>query len=102
MVLMPSFAQKSGVEISAAVTDAAVAMARQIETGKIAAVTRFSSDTKELSEWLENETFRALSKNSVRLVERNSNNMRIVDSELNFQYSGAVSEATLAAYGQTL
>ena len=102
MVLMPSFAQKSGVEISAAVTDAAVAMARQMEAGKIAAVTRFSSDTKELSEWLENETFRALSKNSVRLVERNGNNMRIVDSELNFQYSGAVSEATIAAYGQKL
>ena len=102
MVLMPSFAQKSGVEISAAVTDAAVAMARQMEAGKIAAVTRFSSDTKELSEWLENETFRALSKNSVRLVERNGNNMRMVDSELNFQYSGAVSEATIAAYGQKL
>ncbi|MDE7291529.1 MAG: penicillin-binding protein activator LpoB [Treponemataceae bacterium] len=102
MVLIPSFAQKSGVEISAAVTDAAAAMARQMEAGKIAAVTRFSSDTKELSEWLENETFRALSKNSVRLVERNGNNMRIVDSELNFQYSGAVSEATIAAYGQKL
>ncbi|MDE7291530.1 MAG: penicillin-binding protein activator LpoB [Treponemataceae bacterium] len=102
MVLMPSFAQKSGVEISAAVTDAAAAMARQMEAGKIAAVTRFSSDTKELSEWLENETFRALSKNSVRLVERNGNNMRIVDAELNFQYSGAVNEATISAYGQKL
>ena len=96
------FAQKA-ITIESALDLAVAEIKKSIPTGVEIAVSRFSSDSKEMSEWLvqevENRLIRA---GKFTLLERNAKNLQIIDSEIDYQYSGDVDDSSMVELGYRL
>ena len=96
------FAQKT-VSIESALDSAVSEIKMTVPSGVEIAVSRFSSDSQELSEWLAKETeARLIRTGKFKLLERNAKNLKIIDSELDYQYSGNVDDSSMVELGYRL
>ena len=96
------FAQKT-VSIESALDSAISEIKNTVPSGVEIAVSRFSSDSQELSEWLAKETeARLIRTGKFKLLERNAKNLKIIDSELDYQYSGNVDDSSMVELGYRL
>ena len=96
------FAQKA-VSIESALDSAVSEIKMTVPSGTEIAVSRFSSDSQELSEWLAKETeARLIRTGKFKLLERNAKNLKIIDSELDYQYSGNVDDSSMVELGYRL
>ena len=96
------FAQKA-VSIESALDSAVSEIKMTVPSGTEIAVSRFSSDSQELSEWLAKETeARLIRTGKFKLLERNAKNLKIIDSEMDYQYSGNVDDSSMVELGYRL
>ena len=96
------FAQKA-ITIESALDSAVTEIKKSVPTGVEIAVSRFSSDSKEMSEWLVQEVESRLVKTSkYTLLERSAKNLKIIDSEIDYQYSGDVDDSSMVELGYRL
>ena len=96
------FAQKA-VSIESALDSAVSEIKMTVPSGVEIAVSRFSSDSQELSEWLAKETeARLIRTGKFKLLERNAKNLKIIDSEMDYQYSGNVDDSSMVELGYRL
>ena len=96
------FAQKT-VSIESALDSAVSEIKMTVPSGVEIAVSRFSSDSQELSEWLAKETeARLIRTGKFKLLERNAKNLKIIDSEMDYQYSGNVDDSSMVELGYRL
>ena len=96
------FAQKT-VSIESALDSAVSEIKNTVPSGVEIAVSRFSSDSQELSEWLAKETeARLIRTGKFKLLERNAKNLKIIDSEMDYQYSGNVDDSSMVELGYRL
>ena len=96
------FAQKT-VSIESALDSAVSEIKMTVPSGTEIAVSRFSSDSQELSEWLAKETeARLIRTGKFKLLERNAKNLKIIDSEMDYQYSGNVDDSSMVELGYRL
>ena len=96
------FAQKT-VSIESALDSAVSEIKMTVPSGVEIAVSRFSSDSQELSEWLAKETeTRLIRTGKFKLLERNAKNLKIIDSEMDYQYSGNVDDSSMVELGYRL
>jgi TolB-like protein len=74
---------------------------KKLKKGTIVAVLNFSSDSERLSDYVIQELTTLLSKNgALRVVDRE--NLDLIAAEMDFQYSGEVSDASMQSIGQKL
>ena len=96
------FAQKT-VSIESALDSAVSEIKNTVPSGVEIAVSRFSSDSQELSEWLAKETeARLIRTGKFKLLERNAKNLKLIDSEIDYQYSGNVDDSSMVELGYRL
>ena len=96
------FAQKT-VSIESALDSAVSEIKMTVPSGVEIAVSGFSSDSQELSEWLAKETeARLIRTGKFKLLERNAKNLKIIDSEMDYQYSGNVDDSSMVELGYRL
>lgn len=96
------FAQKA-ITIESALDSAVTEIKKSVPTGVEIAVSRFSSDSKEMSEWLVQEVeTRLIRAGKFTLLERNAKNLQIIDSEIDYQYSGDVDDSSMVELGYRL
>ncbi len=96
------FAQKA-ITIESALDSAVAEIKKSVPTGVEIAVSRFSSDSKEMSEWLVQEVeTRLIRAGKFTLLERNAKNLQIIDSEIDYQYSGDVDDSSMVELGYRL
>ena len=96
------FAQKA-ITIESALDLAVTEIKKSVPTGVEIAVSRFSSDSKEMSEWLVQEVeTRLIRAGKFTLLERNAKNLQIIDSEIDYQYSGDVDDSSMVELGYRL
>ena len=96
------FAQKT-VSIESALDSSVADIKMAVPSGVEIAVSRFSSDSQELSDWLAKETeSRLIKTGKYKLLERNAKNLKIIDSELDYQYSGNVDDSSMVELGYRL
>ena len=94
-----TFAQKT-VDLDSALSTVATEIATSLPSKSTFSVGKFFSDSKELSEFLANELTRKVALNgTLTLVERNTQQ---IDSELDYQYSGFVSNESMVELGYRL
>lgn len=94
-----TFAQKT-VDLDSALSTVATEIATSLPNKSTFSVGKFFSDSKELSEFLANELTRKVARNgTLTLVERNTQQ---IDSELDYQYSGFVSNESMVELGYRL
>lgn len=94
-----AFAQKT-VDLDSALSTVATEIATSLPSKSTFSVGKFFSDSKELSEFLANELTRKVALNgTLTLVERNTQQ---IDSELDYQYSGFVSNESMVELGYRL
>lgn len=93
------FAQKT-VDLDSALSTVATEIATSLPSKSTFSVGKFFSDSKEISEFLANELTRKVALNgTLTLVERNTQQ---IDSELDYQYSGFVSNESMVELGYRL
>lgn len=96
------FAQQS-VNIDNALDTAVSEIKTSVPSGVEIAVSRFASDSPKLSEWLVKETESRLMRiGKFKLLERNAKNLKIIDSEIDYQYSGNVDDSSMVELGYRL
>jgi len=94
-----TFAQKT-VDLDSALSTVATEIATSLPSKSTFSVGKFFSDSKELSEFLANELTRKVALNgTLTLVERNTQQ---IDSEVDYQYSGFVSNESMVELGYRL
>ena len=94
-----TFAQKA-VDLDSALSTVATEIATSLPNKSTFSVGNFFTDSKELSEFLANELTRKVARNgTLTLVERNTQQ---IDSELDYQYSGFVSNESMVELGYRL
>ena len=94
-----AFAQKA-VDLDSALSTVATEIATSLPNKSTFSVGNFFTDSKELSEFLINELTRKVAKNgTLTLVERNT---KLIDAEIDYQYSGFVSNDSMVELGYRL
>ena len=94
-----TFAQKA-VDLDSALSTVATEIATSLPNKSTFSVGNFFTDSKELSEFLLNELTRKVAKNgTLTLVERNT---KLIDAEIDYQYSGFVSNDSMVELGYRL
>lgn len=94
-----TFAQKA-VDLDSALSTVATEIATSLPSKSTFSVGNFFTDSKELSEFLVNELTRKVAKNgTLTLVERNT---KLIDAEIDYQYSGFVSNDSMVELGYRL
>lgn len=94
-----TFAQKT-VDLDSALSTVATEIATSLPSKSTFSVGKFFSDSKEISEFLANVLTRKVALNgTLTLVERNTQQ---IDSELDYQYSGFVSNESMVELGYRL
>ena len=94
-----SYAQQAMV-LDDAIMDSVNFFSSRLQAGSTVAVTNFEAETKELSDFIIQELLVALANTGVRVVERSR--MEMLESELNFNMSGSVSDETAQGIGHML
>ena len=95
-----AFAQNS-MSLDNAILDSVDFFSTRIQTGSTIAVVNFEAETKELSDFIVQELMISLSNiGSFRVVQRN--NLEILESELNFNMSGFVSDEIAQGIGRMI
>ena len=94
------FAQET-VVLDDAILDSVNFFSSKLRSGSTVAVTNFEAETKELSDFIIQELSVAFANTgSVRVVERSR--LEILESELNFNMSGSVSDETAQGIGRMI
>ena len=97
----PFFAfAEDGVELDSAIQSAAQSIKDEIPAGAILGVTRFSSDTDELSQYLQTNIESALRRQGFSIVEKNEKNVKALNAEIDYQYNGNVADDYLVEIGK--
>jgi len=91
------YAQQTMV-LDDAIHDAVGFFSSRLPAGTTIAITNFEAETKELSDYIIEELQAAFSNTGVRVVERRR--LEILQSELNFNMSGLVSDETAQRIGR--
>jgi len=96
------FAQNS-VDISQAIDSSSKEIANVLPSKAKVAVATFFSDSKELTNYLSQEVVKKLmARGSLTMIERNEKNMSLVNAEMEYQYSGSVSDDSMVELGYRL
>lgn len=96
------FAQ-STTDLSAAIDKSAREISSLLPAKSEIAVVSFFSDSKELSSYISQETAKKLTQRGIlKVLERNEKNMSLVDAEIEYQYSGSVSDESMVEFGNKL
>ena len=86
-------AQIKTVNLDEALRSAASDICNGIPEQSVIGVVKFSSDSRDMSDWLaENMTAAIKNTGKFRVVERSGKNLALINSEIDFQYSGEVSD----------
>jgi hypothetical protein len=94
------FAQQN-MTLDNAIMDAVDFFSSKLEKGTTIAVTNFEAETKDLSDFIIQELLVALANTgNVRVVERSR--LELLESELNFNMSGSVSDDTAQGIGRMI
>jgi TolB-like protein len=94
------YAQETMV-LDTAITDSVDFFSSKLPSGSTIAVTNFEAETKELSDFVIQELLVAFANTgTVRVVERSR--MEILESELNFNMTGSVSDDTAQSIGRMI
>lgn len=97
-----SFPQQA-MDVDRALDSAVAEIKAAVPSGEEIAVSRFASDSPELSEWLAKETeSRLIRTGKFKLLERNAKNLKIIDAEMDYQYSGSVDDSSMVELGYRL
>ncbi len=96
-------AQVKTVDLDEALRSAAADICAGIPEQSVVGVVKFSSDSREMSGWLA-EKMTAAIKNTgkFRVVERSGKNLVLINSEIDFQYSGEVRDDSVVDLGEKL
>ena len=96
-------AQVKTVDLNEALRSAASDIRNGIPEQSVVGIVNFSSDSKEMSDYLaENMTAAIKNTGKFRVVERSGKNLVLINSELDFQYSGEVSDESVVDLGEKL
>ncbi|MBO5482226.1 MAG: hypothetical protein J5978_02760, partial [Spirochaetaceae bacterium] len=96
------FAQQS-VNIDSAIDTAVSEIKAAVPSGVEIAVATIGADTKELSDYIAKELeSRLIRTGKFTLVERNAQNLRIINAEIDYQYSGNVDDSSMVELGYRL
>lgn len=96
-------AQVKNVDLSEALRFAASDICNGIPEQSVIGVVKFSSDSREMSDYLaENMTSAIKNTGKFRVVERSGKNLALINSEIDFQYSGEVSDNSVVDLGEKL
>ena len=96
------FAQQS-VNIDSAIDTAVSEIKAAVPSGVEIAVATIGADTKELSDYIAKELeSRLIHTGKFKLLERNAQNLRIINAEMDYQYSGSVDDSSMVELGYRL
>ena len=96
------FAQQS-VNIDNALDTVVSEIKAKVPSGVELAVATIGADTKELSDYIAKELeSRLIRTGKFTLVERNAQNLRIINAEIDYQYSGNVDDSSMVELGYRL
>lgn len=96
------FAQQS-VSIDNALDTVVSEIKAKVPSGVELAVATIGADTKELSDYIAKELeSRLIRTGKFTLVERNAQNLRIINAEIDYQYSGNVDDSSMVELGYRL
>ena len=96
------FAQQS-VNIDNALDTAVSEIKAKVPSGVELAVATIGADTKELSDYIAKELeSRLIRTGKFKLLERNAQNLRIINAEMDYQYSGSVDDSSMVELGYRL
>ena len=96
------FAQQS-VNIDSAIDAAVSEIKAAVPSGVEIAVATIGADTKELSDYIAKELeSRLIRTGKFKLLERNAQNLRIINAEMDYQYSGSVDDSSMVELGYRL
>jgi len=96
------FAQQS-VNIDNALDTVVSEIKAKVPSGVELAVATIGADTKELSDYIAKELeSRLIRTGKFTLVERNTQNLRIINAEIDYQYSGNVDDSSMVELGYRL
>ena len=74
-----------------------------VPSGVEIAVATIGADTKELSDYIAKELeSRLIRTGKFKLLERNAQNLRIINAEMDYQYSGSVDDSSMVELGYRL
>ena len=93
------YAQEAMV-LDDAIMDSVNFFSSRLTAGSTIAITNFEAETRELSDFIIQELLVALANTGVRVVERSR--MEMLESELNFNMSGSVSDETAQGIGRMI
>ena len=96
------FAQQS-VNIDNALDTVVSEIKAKVPSGAEIAVATIGADTKELSDYIAKELeSRLIRTGKFKLLERNAQNLRIINAEMDYQYSGSVDDSSMVELGYRL
>ncbi len=96
------FAQNT-VDLSVAIEKSSKEISTVVPSKSKIAVATFFSDSKELSSYLAQEVVKKLmQRGTFTVIERNEKNMSLVNAEVEYQYSGSVSDDSMVEFGNRL
>ena len=96
-------AQVKTVNLDEALRSAASDICNVIPEQSVVGVVKFSSDSREMSDYLaENMTSAIKNTGKFRVVERSGKNLALINSEIDFQYSGEVRDDSVVDLGEKL
>ena len=75
----------------------------KVPSGVELAVATIGADTKELSDYIAKELeSRLIHTGKFKLLERNAQNLRVINAEMDYQYSGSVNDSSMVELGYRL
>ena len=96
------FAQQP-VNIDSALDTAVSEIKATVPSGVEIAVATIGADTKELSDYIAKELeSRLIRTGKFKLLERNAQNLRVINAEMDYQYSGSVNDSSMVELGYRL
>ena len=95
------FAQ-TAVELDSALSLAATKIQQVLPKNARIAVAQFSSSSTELSNYISANLETLLRKNGFTIVERNKENLKKLNAEIDYQYDGNVSDSLLVEIGKQI
>jgi len=87
-------------DLDNAIQSAAQSIKAGIPAGSILAVGRFSSDTENLSDYIQTNMESALKRQGFSIVEKNEKNLKALNDEIDYQYDGNVADEFLVEVGK--
>ncbi|WP_296330263.1 hypothetical protein [uncultured Treponema sp.] len=100
MLTFSSIFAQTTIELDNALSLAATKIQQTLPQNAKIAVAQFSSNSKELSNYITTNLEANLKKNGFTIVERNKENLKKLNAEIDYQYDGNVNDSLLVEIGK--